>query len=145
MKKLDIIDEVNFKKLTELRNGLDGFAKEIGVKIVSISNGYAKAEINVNESHLNPGKSVHGGCIFTLADTVGGAAAWTRGNYVATTSSNITYLNPAIESKKLIGIAKEIKFGKNILVYDIEVWDDMDRLIAKTTNSYYNLGRKIDL
>ena len=146
MEKTDIIiDDVSFKKRAEYINNLEGFAKDIGIKIVSISKGYAKAEININENHLNPGNAVHGGCIFALADTVGGVAAWSRGNYVATTSGNIVYLNPALETKKLIGIAKEIKFGKNILVYDIEVWDDKDRLIAKVTNSYYNLGSKIDL
>ena len=146
MEKMDIIiDDVSFKKRAEYINSLDGFAKDIGIKIVSISKGYAKAEININENHLNPGNAVHGGCIFALADTVGGVAAWSRGNYVATTSGNIAYLNPALETKKLIGIAKEIKFGKNILVYDIEVWDDKDRLIAKVTNSYYNLGDKLDL
>ena len=146
MEKMDVvIEDVSFKNMIQYINDLDGFAKDIGIKILSISKGYAKAEININKNHLNPGKSVHGGCIFALADTVGGVAAWSRGNYVATTSSSITYLNPALESKKLIGIAKEIKFGKKILTYDIEVWDDKDRLIAKVTNSYYNLGNKIDL
>lgn len=142
---MDIIDEVSFKKMIEYRNSLGGFTKDMGIKILSISKGYAKASIEVNENHLNPGNSVHGGCIFTLADTVGGVAAWSRGNYVVTTSSNITYLNPALESKKLTAIAKEIKFGKTILVYDVEIWDDKERLIAKATNSYYNLGKKIDL
>lgn len=142
---MDIIDEVNLKKMLGHRNNLDGFAKNIGIKIVSLSKGYAKAIMDIDKSHLNPGNSVHGGCIFTLADTVGGVAAWSRGNYVVTTSSNITYLNPAINSKKLTAIAKEIKFGKTILVYDVEIWDDEERLIAKATNSYYNLGKKIDL
>lgn len=145
MEKLDIIDKVNYKKMIEHINSLGGFAKDIGIKMISISKGYAKGEINISKSHLNPGESVHGGCIFTLADTVGGAAAWSRGNYVVTTSSNITYLNPAIESKKLIAIAKEIKFGKKILVYDVDIWDDSDRLIAKVTNSYYNIEKKLSL
>ena len=145
MDKIDIINETNFGKMIEHRNGLGGFASDIGIKILSISEGYAKAEINIEKKHLNPGNSVHGGCIFSLADTVGGAAAWSRGNYVVTSSSNINYLNPAIESKRLIGIAKEIKFGKKILVYDVEIWDEKDRLIAKVTNTYYNLGKKLDL
>ena len=145
MDKIDIINETNFGKMIEHRNGLGGFASDIGIKILSISEGYAKAEINIEKKHLNPGNSVHGGCIFSLADTVGGTAAWSRGNYVVTSSSNINYLNPAIESKRLIGIAKEIKFGKKILVYDVEIWDEKDRLIAKVTNTYYNLGKKLDL
>lgn len=145
MDKLDIINEINFEKIIEHINGLGGFASDIGIKILSISKGYAKAEINIEKKHLNPGNSVHGGCIFSLADTVGGVAAWSRGNYVVTSSSNINYLNPAIDSKRLIGIAKEIKFGKKILIYDVEIWDEKDRLIAKVTNTYYSLGKKLDL
>lgn len=145
MENIDIIDEAKYKRMIRYVNGLDGFAKEIGIKIISISKGYAKAEINLNKSHLNPGKSVHGGCIFTLADTVGGIAAWSRGNYVVTNSSNITYLNPALESKKLIAIAKEIKFGNKILVYEVDIWDDSNTLIAKVTNSYYKIQKKLDL
>ena len=145
MGKIDIIDDVNFKKIIEHANNLDRFGKNIGIKILSVSPGCAKGEININKNHLNPVNSVHGGCIFTLADSVGGVAAWSRGNHVVTTSSNITYLNPALECEKLIGIAKEIKYGKKILVYEVEVYDERDKLIAKVTNSYYNLGKKLGL
>lgn len=142
MDKLDILKEENFNKMIEDINELDGFANDIGIKILSISKGYAKAEINIYKKHLNPGNSVHGGCIFTLADSVGGLAAWSRGSYVATVSSNINYLNPAIECNKLIGTAREIKYGKKLSVYEVEIYDEKDRLIAKATNTYYNLGKK---
>lgn len=145
MEKLDILEKIDSNKMLNYLNSLGGFNKDIGIKIISISDGYAKAEIDIEERHLNPGKSVHGGCIFTLADTVGGCAAWTRGSYIATCSSSINYLNPAINTKKLIGIANEIKCGKNILVYDVEIYDEKDILIAKVSNSYYKLGDKVRL
>lgn len=145
MNKTAALDIETFKKMVARRNNLDPFSNGIGIRMVEISEGYAKAEIIIEEKHLNPGNSVHGGCIFTLADTVGGAAAWSRGNYVATTSSNINYLNPALNTKKLVATAKEIKFGKSILVYEVEIWDEKDRLIAKATNSYYNIGRKVEV
>ncbi|WP_455539440.1 PaaI family thioesterase [Terrisporobacter sp.] len=144
MGKFEVLSNIDFEKMIKYRNNLDGFAKEIGVKILSISKGYAKAEVDIEKKHINPGNSVHGGCIFTLADIVGGSAAWSRGNYVVTTSSNITYLNPALDCKKIIAIAREIKQGKNILVYDIDVFDENNKLIAKATNSYFNIDKKLD-
>lgn len=144
MEKVQLVNKIDFEKLIKYRNDLDGFSKEIGVKILDISDGYAKAEINIERKHINPGNSVHGGYIFTLADIVGGSAAWSRGNYVVTISSNITYLNPAIDSKKIIAEAKEVKWGKAILVYDIEVYDEKNRLLAKAINSYFNIGKKLN-
>lgn len=144
MEKLDT-DKSNLGEMIKVRNDLDQFSKNIGIKILSISPGTAKAEIEINESHINPGNAVHGGCIFTLADIVGGSAAWSRGNYVVTTSSNINFVNPAINCKKLIGIAKEIKYGKKICVYQVDIFDEKNRLIANATNTYFNMGKKLDL
>ncbi|WP_455539441.1 PaaI family thioesterase [Terrisporobacter sp.] len=145
MNKTDILDTVRFERMLKQLNESDGFGKEAGIKIVEISEGYAKAEIEISERHLNPGKSVHGGCIYTLADTVGGIAAWSRGGYIATTSGSINFLNPAIGCKKLIGVARELKYGKTISVYDIEILDENNRIIARVTNEYYNMSGKINL
>ena len=87
---------------------------------------------------------MHGGCIFTLADTVGGCAAWTRGSYVATASSNINYLNAAIDCKKVVAIAREMKAGKKFLVYEVDIFDDKDNLIAKVSNTYCSIKKKLD-
>ena len=78
MNKTDILETVSFERMIKQKNELEGFGKEVGVKIVDISEGYAKCEIEIDERHLNPGKSVHGGCIYTLADIVGGVAGWSR-------------------------------------------------------------------
>ena len=145
MNKTDILETVSFERMIKQKNELEGFGKEVGVKIVDISEGYAKCEIEIDERHLNPGKSVHGGCIYTLADIVGGVAAWSRGNYVVTTSGSINYLNPAIGCNKLIGIAREVKYGKTLCVYDIEILDENNRMIARVTNEYYNMDSKIKL
>lgn len=145
MDKLDIIDKAKYEKLIKYRNSTDPFGKQIGIEITSLSEGCAKGELTINKNHLNPVNSVHGGCLFTMADIIGGAAAWSRGDDVVTTSSNITYLNPALGSRKLIAVAREIKYGKKISVYDIDIYDEKDRLIAKATNSYYNLGKKIEI
>ena len=127
MEQLRIHNEIDFQKILEKRNNANGFANDIGIEIIEVEEGYAKGEIQIEEKHLNPGNSVHGGCIFTLADTVGGCAAWTRGSYVATASSNINYLNAAIDCKKIVAIAREIKAGKKLLVYEVDIFDEIGR------------------
>ncbi|MCD8150196.1 MAG: PaaI family thioesterase [Clostridiales bacterium] len=130
---------MDFEKLKEIRN--TGFIKEIGFETTEIREGYARGEVVLKPKHGNPIGSIHGGVIFTIADTIGGAAATSRGRFVTTLSGNINYLRPAIGSKKLIAESAEIKVGKNVCVYDVMITDDTGREIARATMTYYYLKK----
>ena len=43
------------------------------------------------------------------------------------------YLRPALHCRKLRAVAKEVKHGKRIMVFDLEVFDDEDTLLCKGT------------
>lgn len=78
--------DIDYVKLMEKRNKDNNYANLLGIRIIDIQEGYAKGEIMIYENHINMINSVHGGCIYSLADTVGGSAAVSRGD-VATTIS----------------------------------------------------------
>ncbi len=122
------------------RNSHNPFAQYIGIVTMEMKEGHARGEMVLEKHHLNAVGSVHGGAIFALADTIGGAAAASYGTRTTTISGNFHYLTAAIGSRKLFAAAREIKYGKKIRVYDLEITDDQERLIAKGTFSYYNLG-----
>ena len=92
------------KKMYEkiIEKEMDGFVKLTGIGNVEVDEGYAKGEIEIKPVHLNPIGTVHGGVLFTLADTIGGLASISRGGFSTTVSSDIVYLNPTMNSKKLI-------------------------------------------
>lgn len=137
---------MEFQKYMDFRNGIPGFNKEMGITVTEISDGYARLEVEIkHEIHGNPIGSVHGGMIFALADSAGGVAAASKGNYVTTVSGNINYLNPAINVKKLIATTRELKAGKNILVYDVTVTDENEKVIAEARMTYYNLHKEVEL
>ncbi len=136
---------MDFHKLIDFRNSHPGFTKEMGMVVTEVSKGYAKVEMEITEACGNPIGSVHGGVIFALADTTGGVAATSRGSFVTTVTGNINYLNAAIGTKKLVAEAKEIKAGKNILVYDVAVTDENGRIIADTRMTYYSLHKEVML
>ena len=129
---------MDFEKLEKRRNM--GFMKEIGLTTVEIREGYAKAELELQPMHANPIGSTHGGVIFTIADTVGGTAASSRGRMVTTVSGNINYLSPAMNCKKLIGESREIKTGSKICVYEVTITDETGKVIAVATMTYFYLG-----
>ncbi len=128
---------MDFERLKEARN--TGFIREIGLNVTEIREGYAKGEVVLQPMHGNPIGSVHGGLIFSIADTVGGTAATSRGRFVTTVSGNINYLRPAMDCEKLIGESIEIKIGKNMCVYDVMITNETGAEIARATMTYYYL------
>ena len=103
---------MDYEKLKSFRNINNNFAKLLGIELTELSNGYAKAEMKVTKELLNPIGSIHGGCLYTIADIAGGAAASSYGIHVTTIDGNFHYLRAGINTKELSATATEIKKGK---------------------------------
>lgn len=52
------------------------FVNYVGIEVASIDGGEARISLLLREEHLNSGGIAHGGVLATLADTAGGAAAF---------------------------------------------------------------------
>lgn len=127
---------MDYKKLTELRNKTNPFAGYLNIKITNISEGAATAEMPITENCLNPGGSVHGGCLYTLADVAGGSAASSCGRQIVTADSSFYFLKAGLNTKHLTGKAREIKRGKRLMIYDVTIYDDQNQLLAEGTFTY---------
>lgn len=134
---------MDLKRILETRNATNAFANMIGLKISDIKEGYARCDMDVTDKMKNPIDSVHGGVLFTIADVTGGAAAASHGYMITTLDSSFHYLRPGIGTKKLYSIAKEIKHGKNVSVYDVSVLDEKDVVLAEGIFTYMSLGQKL--
>lgn len=128
---------MTFDEIKTHLSGTQGFTKLLNMEITEISEGYCKGEMPVTPEILNPLGTVHGGCTFALADTVGGCAALTHGGSVVTVDSNIHYLAPARGTGKLIAEAREIKYGSKIAVYEVNVYKADGTIAAASTQSYF--------
>ncbi|NCC98188.1 MAG: PaaI family thioesterase [Bacteroidia bacterium] len=108
----------------------DEFAKLIGIEILEAYNGYAKMRMPITKNHLNGLGSVQGGALFTLADYTMGAASNSMGGECVTLNAQIDYFRGKSEGV-LVSVAKPVKQGKTIILYDVEVrMEDTDQLIA---------------
>ena len=128
------------KNYDEIRNhfyGTLGFIQLLDMRITELKEGYCKGEMPLRPEILNPLGTVHGGCTFALADTIGGSATLTHGKSVVTVDSNIHYLAPACNTEKLIAEAKEIKYGATIALYEVNVYKDDGTMVATSTQSYF--------
>ncbi len=137
------MDGDKWLKFLEERNGQPGFISAVGFRLTELREGYAKGELVLEPKHGNPIGSTHGGVLFTIADTVGGAAATSYGQYVTTISGNINYINAAMGCKKLIAESVELKVGKKTAVYDVIITDETGKLICKATMTYFRLPKQV--
>lgn len=128
-----------YTQLMEYRNNHHGATEYLGIKLTEVKKGWARGEIVVNEHHMNPIGSVHGGVLFALADTVGGAAAWSYGEVVTTSSGSIHYLNAAINPGRIYAEATTIKAGKNLITMDIRIYDETGKMLCYTVQEYFNM------
>ena len=76
------------------------FADLVGFSVTERTARQCVTELTLEKKHLNPNGVVHGGVLYTLADTgMGGAlmAALPEGHYCATIEIKIAYFRPAQE------------------------------------------------
>jgi acyl-CoA thioesterase len=107
----------------------DKFAKLVGARLIEVSEGYAKAELMLDDMHLNGLGIAHGGAIFTLADLVFAAAANSRGADAVAININISYFQ-AERKGKLTAEAEEISLNRKLATYSISVHNEAGKKIA---------------
>ncbi len=113
------------------------FADLLGLSVDSKLNGESICSIAFHERLLNPNNVVHGGVIYTLADTGMGGALMSLlgdGQLCATIEIKIMYLMPA-GHHDLVCNTHVIKKGRRVAILESEVFSGKE-LVAKATGSF---------
>lgn len=135
----------DFSKLMSYRNEMNEFAKLLHIETVELREGYAKVVMPIGDALRNPQGAVHGGVLYTIADVAGGNAAASHGEWIATLDSNFHYLRPGLDLTALTAVATELKYGRRVSVYHVEVSDQNGTVLGVGTFTYAGLGRPIEL
>lgn len=121
----------------------DRFAMSNGIKIVKAEPGYALAQVEINDNHLNAVNMVQGGVIFTLADFAFAVASNAKGLVTVSVNSNISYFKSP-KGKVLTAEAKEVTSQKRLCTYNVDVFDENKDLIARVTANGYIKNMTLD-
>lgn len=117
------------EKLQNFLNENDLFCRHCGIKITRIAPGEAEAELPITPNIMNSRNVVQGGAIMTLADFAFAGAANAMGHTTVSTGLNISFIRPG-GGKKLIAKAKKIHHGRTTCLYQVDVVNDENKLIA---------------
>lgn len=121
----------------------NNYIKNLGIELIEYREGYAKGRMKVTENNVNPYGSVHGGALYSLADTISGFAAASYGTYASTVSGNMNFISPAIDTKYVICEAKEVRQGKKISLYNVELFNDEGKILDNGSFIFYMLNKKV--
>ena len=108
-----------------------------GITILSVRpDGTAEGVLDVTETSHNPHGTVHGGCLYTLADTVAGCAVAASGTKpCVTANSSMEFLRPATGSK-IFCSARPKKLGRMLNVMTVELTGENGKIVATGTFTF---------
>ena len=121
------------------------FIHHIGMKIDEVAPGRARCSLEVKDFHANGTGVVHGGALFTLADTAMGAALYSsleEGEICATIEIKIGYFKPVFEGA-LVCTATLVNKGKSIASLEASIHQG-DVLVSKASGTFSIFRRKTD-
>lgn len=113
--------------------GKNTMMDSLGIKITDFGDDYICGKMPVDERTIQPFGLLHGGASAALAETLGSIAGGMKvdheGKTVVGIEINCNHLR-SVRSGWVNGIAKPIKLGKKIQVWNIEIKNDSDDLVA---------------
>jgi acyl-CoA thioesterase len=107
----------------------DKFAEYVGIELLEVAKGKAKAKMEIKNHHLNAVKTVHGGAVFALADLVFAVASNSHGTIAMGINVSISYLK-AVKEGVIFAEAKEVSINPKLATYNVNVTDGSDDLVA---------------
>ena len=125
----------------------DPYAAYNHMKVTDIfDDGSAVGELTVCPESLNPHGIIHGGCLASLADTVGGWAVYfATGKPSVTVNYAFSFLRPALgTNKKLYCRAVPEKLGGRLCVYRQIITDEEGVEAANGNFTFYLMDHPVE-
>lgn len=119
------------------RLGKDALARHLGIKLLEMKPGYARAVMEVTPELLNGVGVTHGGAIFSLADVVFAAASNAHGPVALAMNVNINFLKATTVGTTLTAVAREDNLTRKTGLYRMEVTDETGAMIALAEGLVY--------
>ncbi len=108
----------------------DLFSQWMDVKVIEVSEGYSKIEMKLRNEMINGFNVIHGGIIFSLADSAFAFACNNRNNLSMALDVSITFNKASQPGDTLIAEAKEIHNGRSTGLYIINVINHNNEQVA---------------
>jgi acyl-CoA thioesterase len=121
----------------------DLFSQWLGIEVIEIAEGSCKIKMIVRNEMMNGLGIVHGGIAFSLADSAFAFACNNRNVLSVALDTSINFLKPVHVGDILIAEATELHNGKSTGLYQINIINQQQHLIAVFKGTCFRTQRKI--
>jgi len=121
----------------------DRFSQWLGLEIDDIGPGYCKLHYLVTDSMLNGFERIHGGVLFSAADSAFAFACNSHGILTVALDVSISFTQPARAGDLLTVEAREIHLGSRIGIYDVRTSNREGQLVALFKGTAYRTGKPV--
>lgn len=122
---------------TELRASMENsaYAQLLGLRLLELSEGYAKVAVTLRPEHANFLGMTDGGVVMSLADYAFACSCNTFGQVRVAAQFSTNFISAPAMNSELLAEGTTIHAGKTMALTEISVTDDSGRLIAKATGT----------
>ncbi|HEY1845419.1 MAG TPA: hydroxyphenylacetyl-CoA thioesterase PaaI [Buttiauxella sp.] len=121
----------------------DNCARQMGIEILEMGEGFARLSMTITEAMLNGHQSCHGGQLFTLADTAFAYACNSQGLAAVASGCCIDFVRPGSLGDRLIATAQVRSQGRQTGVYDIEITNQHEKTVALFRGRSHRIGTTV--
>lgn len=121
----------------------DAFSKWLNIKVIEVKEGYSKIKMIIRKEMVNGFLVVHGGIVFSLADSAFAFACNNRNNLSLALECNISFLKQVNIGDELTAEVKEIHNGKSTGVYSINVINQDNQQVALFKGTCFRTGKNL--
>ncbi len=118
------------ERVAEALYATDKTSQALGIRIVEVRPGYARATMSVRSDMVNGHHICHGGMVFTLADSAFAFACNSRNENTLAAAASIDFLAPSREGDELTAVASEVWRSRRNGIYEITVTNQEGARIA---------------
>ena len=136
-------DDALARRTRDAMNARDRALQWLGIEIVDIGAGFARAVFTVGANMVNGHDVCHGGLLFTLADSAFAYACNSRNESAIALQCSISFAAPARVGDRIEATARERTAGGRTGTYDIDVTGPSGTVALFRGVSYRISGRVI--
>ena len=120
----------------------DHFSRWMGLEIDEFRAGYCRLHYTIREEMLNGFGIVHGGIVFSAADSAFAFACNSHGRVSVALDVHISFIRSAKTGDVLVVDAKEVHTGHKTSFYDITITNEAKETVAMFKGTAYRTSKE---
>jgi len=116
------------------------FIKFLDLEFVEMTDECVVGRIPFVSKFLNPYGTMHGGLLYSLADTVAGSLACLTGQMCTTVDGHLSYLSPAANTEYVYCRANILKNGRQMVHVRAEIYGEDGKIFDDGVFNYFKMS-----